>query len=195
MRAITRWSRSQSEDIGDSAKKHGHDLLKQGFTIDQVVHDYGDVCQSITELAVELGAPISTDDFRTLNRCLDNAIAGAVTEFTLEQGVTRDKQSAELHNLTEAAIFAFRAIRAGVWESAGAPGPCSSAACRDTRRSESAIAEPKPKEISLLTGKNHRASRCDLGASAPRRRDVEMQNGIHASPSSDINAILEVGIA
>ena len=88
VRAIARWA-EESDEIGDSAKKHGHDLLKQGFTIDQVVHDYGDVCQSITDLAVELGAPISTDDFRTLNRCLDNAIAGAVTEFTLEQGVTR----------------------------------------------------------------------------------------------------------
>ena len=104
---------SESDEIGDSAKKHGHDLLKQGFTIEQVVHDYGDVCQSITDFAVELGAPISTDDFRTLNRCLDNAIAGAVTEFTLEQGVTRDKQSAELRTLTEAAIFAFRVIRSG----------------------------------------------------------------------------------
>jgi hypothetical protein len=41
----------------------------------------GDVCQAITELAVELNAPISTDDFRTLNRCLDDAIAGAVTEY------------------------------------------------------------------------------------------------------------------
>ena len=68
-----------SHEIGNTAKKHGHDLLTQGFTIDQVVHDYGDVCQSITDLAVELGAPISTNDFRTLNRCLDNAIAGAVT--------------------------------------------------------------------------------------------------------------------
>jgi hypothetical protein len=103
----------ESDDIGESAKRHGHDLLMQGFTIEQVVHDYGDVCQSVTDLAVELGAPISTDDFRTLNRCLDNAIAGAVTEFTREQGVTRTKQFNELHNLTEAAIFAFRFIRAG----------------------------------------------------------------------------------
>ena len=104
---------SESDEIVDSAKKHGHDLLKQGFTIEQVVHDYGDVCQSITDLAVELRAPISTDDFRTLNRCLDNAIAGAVTEFALEQSVTRAKQFSELHNMTEAAIFAFRFIRAG----------------------------------------------------------------------------------
>jgi hypothetical protein len=104
---------SQSDEIGQSAKRHGHDLLLKGFTIEQVVHDYGDVCQSVTDLAVEMGAPISTDDFRTLNRCLDNAIAGAVTEFTLAQGVTHDKASAELQSLTDAAIAGFQAIRTG----------------------------------------------------------------------------------
>jgi hypothetical protein len=103
----------QSDEIGESAKKHGQNLLLQGFTIEQVVHDYGDVCQSVTDLAVELGAPISTDDFRTLNRCLDNAIAGAVTEFTLKAGVTRDKQSAEVRRLIDAAIAAFQVIRTG----------------------------------------------------------------------------------
>jgi hypothetical protein len=113
---------TESDEIGDSAKKHGHDLLKQGFTIEQVVHDYGDVCQSITELAVELDAPISTDDFRTLNRCLDNAIAGAVTEFTLEQGVTRSQQSAELRSLVEAAVFGFRVIRSGNVAAGGSTG-------------------------------------------------------------------------
>ena len=77
----------ETDDIGNAAKKHGHDLLTQGFTVEQVVHDYGDVCQSITDLAVELKASISTDDFRTLNRCLDNAIAGAVTEFTRSKGL------------------------------------------------------------------------------------------------------------
>jgi hypothetical protein len=104
---------SRSDDIGESAKQHGHDLLRQGFTIEQVVHDYGDVCQSVTDLAVELGAPISTDDFRTLNRCLDNAIAGAVTEFTLEQGMTQDRQSARLEKLTDAAIAGFNVLRTG----------------------------------------------------------------------------------
>ena len=102
-----------SDEIGESAKKHGQDLLLQGFTIEQVVHDYGDVCQSVTDLAVELGAPISTDDFRMLNRCLDNAIAGAVTEFTLKAGMTREKQSAELRRLIDAAIAAFQVIRTG----------------------------------------------------------------------------------
>ena len=40
-------------DIGRTAHLHGHDLLLQGFSVDQVVHDYGDVCQSITDLALE----------------------------------------------------------------------------------------------------------------------------------------------
>src|SRR6202043_2070041 len=72
---------SSSPEMSMSALLHGHDLLLQGFTVSQVVHDYGDVCQSITELAVETNAPIGTDDFRMLNRCLDDAIAGAVTEY------------------------------------------------------------------------------------------------------------------
>ena len=59
---------SSSPEIGSSAVLHGHDLLRQGFTVSQVVHDYGDVCQSITELAMETNAPISTDDFRRVER-------------------------------------------------------------------------------------------------------------------------------
>src|SRR5688572_24079977 len=35
--------------IGTSAALHGHDLLTNGFTIAQVVHGYGDVCQVVTE--------------------------------------------------------------------------------------------------------------------------------------------------
>ena len=76
---------SSSPEIGTSALLHGHDLLLQGFTVSQVVHDYGDVCQSITELAVETNAPISTEDFRLLNGCLDYAIASAVTQYGRER--------------------------------------------------------------------------------------------------------------
>jgi signal transduction histidine kinase len=67
-------------ELDRSAARHGRDLQLKGFTVSQVVHDYGDVCQSITDLAVEVGAAISVSDFRTLNRCLDDAIASAVTE-------------------------------------------------------------------------------------------------------------------
>src|SRR6185295_5720948 len=63
------------------AVQHGEDLLRSGFTIAQVVHDYGDACQSITELAIERKAAITTEEFRALNNCLDNAIAEAVTAY------------------------------------------------------------------------------------------------------------------
>jgi len=114
-----------SPEIGRSAVQHGHDLLQQGFTVSQVVHDYGDVCQAVTELAVELNAPISTDDFRTLNRCLDEAIAGAVTQYTRErhQSDIEDDRAAgserlgffahELRNLINTAIVAFEVLKTG----------------------------------------------------------------------------------
>lgn len=66
-------------EIGLSAMAHGRLLLDLDHTIDQVVHDYGDVCQAITDLAVEKDAPFGVEEFRTLNRCLDNAIADATT--------------------------------------------------------------------------------------------------------------------
>ncbi|MFM9429033.1 hypothetical protein RCH10_005523 [Variovorax sp. GrIS 2.14] len=38
-------------EIGVSATAHGKDLLQLGYTVDQVVHDYGDLCQAITDLS------------------------------------------------------------------------------------------------------------------------------------------------
>jgi signal transduction histidine kinase len=123
-----------SPEIGRSAIQHGHDLLSQGFTVSQVVHDYGDVCQAITELAVELNAPISTDEFRTLNRCLDDAIAGAVTEYGRERNQSGiDGESArgserlgffahELRNLMNTSLLAFEVLKTGNVGVAGSTG-------------------------------------------------------------------------
>ena len=125
---------TSSPEINRSAVKHGHDLLLQGFTVSQVVHGYGDVCQSITDLAVEKNAPISTDDFRTLNRCLDDAIAGAVTQFgreenqsTLDGEAARGSERAgflahELRNLLNTAIMAFEVLKTGNVGVAGSTG-------------------------------------------------------------------------
>ena len=129
---------ASSPEIGRSAILHGHELLLQGFTVAQVVQDYGDVCQSVTDLAVEMDAPISTDDFRTLNRCLDDAIAGAVTEYGRERNQSpADDESAheserlgflahELRNLTHTALLAFEVLKSGnvgVGGSTGGRGP------------------------------------------------------------------------
>jgi hypothetical protein len=62
---------------------HGAELIKLGYTVEQVVHDYGDVCQAITELARELNAPVTVDEFHTVNRFLDDAIATAVSAFSV----------------------------------------------------------------------------------------------------------------
>ncbi|MDP9323919.1 MAG: sensor histidine kinase, partial [Acidobacteriota bacterium] len=123
-----------SPEIQTSAVMHGHDLLLQGFTVSQVVHDYGDVCQAITELAGENNAPISTDDFRTLNRCLDDAIAGAVTQFgrerndaTIDGDAVRENErlgffAHELRNLTNTAMVAFEVLKTGNVGVAGSTG-------------------------------------------------------------------------
>jgi hypothetical protein len=68
--------------VGAMAKLHGRDLFEQGFSVEQVIRDYGDVCQAVTTLAVEVGLPISAVEFRTFNRCLDDAIARAVSEYS-----------------------------------------------------------------------------------------------------------------
>jgi hypothetical protein len=76
-------------EIGVSAAAHGRELLELGFSVDQVVHDYGDLCQAIMDLAFERDEAFPTDEFRTLNRCLDNAIADAVTEFSRLREISR----------------------------------------------------------------------------------------------------------
>jgi hypothetical protein len=44
-------------DIAMTAARHGQELASHDFTIEQVVQDYGDLCQSITELAVDALRP------------------------------------------------------------------------------------------------------------------------------------------
>lgn len=113
---------SKTHAITKGAQQHGHELLQQGFTVSQVVHDYGDVCQAITDLAVELATPISPDDFRTLNRCLDDAIASAVSQHERELGATHDGSSTELQNLADMAIVAFEVLQSGRVGVAGTTG-------------------------------------------------------------------------
>ena len=120
-----RLRQSSSNEISETALLHGHDLLLQGLSISQVVHDYGDVCQSITELALEMTAPISTADFGMLNGCLDSAIAGAVTSYGRERDqASRDGETErdnerlgffthELKNLLHTALLAFEVVKSG----------------------------------------------------------------------------------
>ena len=117
-----------SGEPGASAVIHGKSMLRRGFTIGQVVQDYGDVCQTITEIALEQTATITVDEFRTLNMCLDEAIASAVGEFGRQQAIDVAASGAEratkdlgflaheLRNLIATATLAFDAL----WNGSGA---------------------------------------------------------------------------
>ena len=114
---IVRAANGPSTAMSETATMHGGALMHQGFTVAQVVHDYGGICQAITELAVETKAPISSLDFQTLNLCLDDSIAGAVTEFgrlRAEEGTERTGRLAhEIGGLLHSASLAFEVLKSG----------------------------------------------------------------------------------
>lgn len=118
---LLRRSNGGSGDIHTTSRDHGQVLHDMGFTIGQVVHDYGDICQAVTELAGELNAQITVDEFHTLNRSLDDAIAGAVTEFSrlrdstqfLGESERRGALAHELRNKLNVAMLAYEALKGG----------------------------------------------------------------------------------
>lgn len=115
-----------SEEQGDpkmarAAAGHGGDRQRSGFTVDQLVHDYGDVCQAVTGLATELSMPIPNEEFRALNLCLDTAIARAVTEYQVQRDAAQrygetERSGAlahELRNLLATATLTFHMLKRG----------------------------------------------------------------------------------
>ncbi|HET6981092.1 MAG TPA: HAMP domain-containing sensor histidine kinase [Myxococcaceae bacterium] len=117
-------------EIGSTASKHGGELLGMGLTVAQVVHDYGDICQAITELAIERKVPISVEDFHTLNRCLDTAIAEAVTEHARLQNEASGREEVlrlgrlghELRNQVHVAVLSLEALQRGAVGIGGSTG-------------------------------------------------------------------------
>lgn len=113
--------RPEEAELATSAGEHGAELFRLGYTLSHVVHAYGAMCQSITELASAKAAPIDASEFHALNRCLDVAIAGAVTTYQSLQSagpavlgeqdssVIAKQMKAELHGLS----VAFRSIQTG----------------------------------------------------------------------------------
>lgn len=111
--------------VTNASTARGAELLRRGFTIGQVVHDYGHVCQTVTSLAIERGHQIVAEEFQLLNLCVDNAIAGAVTEYVRRRELEvaadiRDRStddlellSYEVGNLVWSAALAFDALITG----------------------------------------------------------------------------------
>lgn len=148
-------------DIGRSAALHGADLLRSGFNSDQVVHGYGDVCQAVTELAIERDSPIETDEFRILNRALDNAIADAVTAYGVAKQTSADGHALALderlgafaeeqRKLVDIAIQSHFAIKTGNIGLNGATGALLVHALGELR----ALADRIQAEVRLTDGKS-----------------------------------------
>ena len=132
-----RWSvvnRPAEHAIAEQATRHGAELFRHKFTIDQVVHDYGDLCQAIMELAMERKTPVALDEFRVLNQSLDDAIAQAVSAYSAGRAslLADDGRRAEnerlgefaheLRNLLHTATLALSAMRTGQVGLNGATG-------------------------------------------------------------------------
>ena len=127
---------AESSDVIDheqmqlSAGKHGEKLYRLGLTVAQVVHDYGDVCQAITEMAVTQQQRIPGPEFQTLNLCLDDAIAGAVTGYARRAEAAKTDLGAErlgvlaheLRVLLNTAMISFEGIRSGRVSANGSTG-------------------------------------------------------------------------
>ena len=119
--------------------------MRRGFSVEYVVHDYRDLCQSIADLAFEVNEPVEVDEFRTLNRCLDNAIAKAVAEYTHQRELAMaEKQTQEfnvhigsfaheLRNSLSTATLALFAIKDGDLGLNGATGSVLSRALASMR--------------------------------------------------------------
>ena len=155
-----RLSQVSTHAMAESAARRGRDLFERGFTVAQVVHDYGGVCQAVTEVATEMKAPISAAEFHALNQCLDEAIAQAVTEYarTREQSIVDARTerlgnlSHELRNALGAAVLSFQTLKTG---SVGIGGSTAAVLDRSLRRAcalvDSAIAQVRLESGSRAT--------------------------------------------
>ena len=101
--------------------RHGTEAFRLGYTVSQVVHGYGALCQAITEHATSKRASISPQEFNLLNLSLDIAIADAVTQFDRVQHEHVQREEAkrlgflahELRNALSNAVLAYSALKGG----------------------------------------------------------------------------------
>ena len=109
------------EETSDAAERYGREAERLGYSVSQVVHTYGALCQSITEYAHDHRQEITPKEFHGFNFTLDAAIAEAVTEFFDVSERAKDANfdaqigslAHELRNPISNAIMALEAIRLG----------------------------------------------------------------------------------
>jgi signal transduction histidine kinase len=166
-----------------SATLHGAELQAMGFSVSQVVHGYGDICQAVTQLADEDGAPISASEFHTFNRCLDDAIAHAVSEFmrrseasaAYEETERLGALAHELSNRLTAASVSFAILQKGTVGIGGSTGAVLGRSLRAMRQLVNKTLVGVRLEAGL--GPRHRVSVSELVAQAEVEASMGRDDG------------------
>jgi signal transduction histidine kinase len=115
----------QRAQIASIAAQHGRELLSRGFSVEHVVHDYGDLGQAVTEVVGERHTSVAAEELKIVSSCLDEAIADAVGEFGSQREVLLVEKGEramserlgflahEQRNFLNTAILSFAAIKSG----------------------------------------------------------------------------------
>jgi hypothetical protein len=112
---------SQAHASRTNTVEYGEQLFRRGLTVAQVVHDYGNVCQSVIDVATDMAIPISAGDYLALDRCLDDTIAGTVSAYRRNPERPPSSQSQELLTMINEAIVAFDELLGGAVGAIGTP--------------------------------------------------------------------------
>jgi signal transduction histidine kinase len=82
------------DEHAETARGHGEQRLRLGFSLDAVVREYGALRDAIVSTARELGANPTFDEMQCLFTSTISGIARAVSEYTRQ----RDAEQQRLHN-------------------------------------------------------------------------------------------------
>lgn len=102
------------------AAQHGKMRFRFGFKVTDVVYDYGYICDSITEEALQYHQAISVQEYRVLNQSLDTGIAEAISEYLERRESVVDSEHTshlgfiahELRNALNSAMLSFHLLKA-----------------------------------------------------------------------------------
>jgi signal transduction histidine kinase len=98
-------------DVAETATDFGRRLFGLGFTVSELVHGYGSVCEVVTQLAREVGEDIGTSDLEVFNRVLYVAMAESVTAHERERTAAL---AHELRNVLYAATVSLEVMKKGI---------------------------------------------------------------------------------
>jgi signal transduction histidine kinase len=111
----------------ESAAKHGELRFARQYAPWDIAHDYGIVCDSLTEVAARFGRDLDVREVQILNRCVDSGIAEAIRQYWQRSSEATAQQEAEhfgglaheLRNSLGTARLAVDAIHSGRVSSVG----------------------------------------------------------------------------